>query len=52
MGESAAHPANRGITKIPARKVRRYYWITPAGRKVLAQVKDEIRELAPEVLAE
>ena len=31
-------------------KVRKYYRITPAGRKMLAQVKDKIRELGSEVL--
>ena len=31
-------------------KVRKYYRITPAGRKLLAQLKARIRELVDEVL--
>ena len=33
-------------------KVRKYYRITPAGRKVFAQLQDRIRELTHEVLEE
>jgi DNA-binding PadR family transcriptional regulator len=31
-------------------KVRKYYRITSAGRKMLAQLKEKIRELGSEVL--
>lgn len=37
---------------VVAGKVRKYYRITAAGRKVLAQLRDRIRELTHEVLEE
>lgn len=42
----------RGKQEVVGGKVRKYYRITPAGRKMLAQLQEKIRELSGEVLGD
>ena len=60
-GPGTLYPILHGMEKagylrtqqeVVAGKVRKYYSITAAGRKVLAQLQDRIRELTWEVLEE
>jgi PadR family transcriptional regulator len=61
MGPGTLYPILHGLEgsgflkseqKIANGKVRRYYRTTAAGRKMLAQLKDKIRELGNEVLSD
>jgi PadR family transcriptional regulator, regulatory protein PadR len=42
----------RSEQELAGGKVRKYYRITPAGRKILEQLKQKIRELGGEVLGD